>query len=222
VQRFETLKLVERLVEQEGDILHVKDESRIQLDYHKNSLIHFIAPVSLYASAVRAAGSPDGPEVFRLFQMQVFLFRYEFILDPEASVESRLLLAQNALVDLGALARAADGTLSVAEPDWVAEVSGVTRNFVESYLLVLLAARKLQSRDIPVKELPKRIQDLGEGYLAVEQLRRSESLSLENIKNAVSAFKEEGALQPRSARGGLQYDEAAVDQYVNDLTSLLK
>jgi glycerol-3-phosphate O-acyltransferase len=221
LQRFEKQKLVERLADQEGDILHVRDESRLDLDHHKNGLIHFIAPVSLYASALRAVGNPNSPEVFRLFQMQVFLFRYEFTLDPEATAESQAILAENALVDLGAMARAADGTLSITEPDWVAEVSGVTRNFVESYLLVLLAARKLRSRDIPLKDLAKKIQDLGDGYLAVEQLRRSESLSLENLKNAALAFKEEGVLQPRSAHAGLQYDEAAVDQYTTDLTALL-
>ncbi len=219
--RFEKHKLVQRLADQEGDILHVNDDSRIQLDYHKNGLIHFLAPMSLYASAVRAVGSPNGPEVLRLFQMQVFLFRYEFTLDPAASLESRALQAEKALTDLGAFAMAEDGTLAIAQPDWVAEVSGVTRNFIESYLLVLLVARKMRSRDIPLKELAKRMQEAGKGYVAVEQLRRSEALSLENIKNAILAFKEEGVLQPRSAKGGLQYDEEAVEQYIANLTALL-
>jgi hypothetical protein len=73
-----------------------------------------------------------------------------------------------------------------------------------------------------LKELAKRMQEAGRGYVAVEQLRRSEALSLENIKNAILAFKEEGVLQPRSAKGGLQYDEEAVEQYIQSLTALLR
>ena len=225
LRRFEKAGLVRRLEDEEGDILQVVDDKRITLEFYKNGLLHFVVPVGLVAAAVRAlveAGEPlTAAGVSRLFQLQVFWFRYEFTLDPETSLEDLLARAVQDMVDYGALEQADDGTLSVSDRRLVGELAETVRNFHEGYLLVLLAARALRSRDIPREELPRRVQEWGQVRLAVDELRRPEALSMVGIQNAIRAFREEGVLQVRSGGGGLQFDERAWKQYTADLRRLL-
>ena len=101
------------------------------------------------------------------------------------------------------------------------ELADVTRNFLESYLMVLQVAQALRSRDIPTAELAGRIQEWGKVRLAIDEIERHEALSLSNLSNAVKAFREEGALELRAAGGGLQFNEAAVTHYVASLRLLL-
>lgn len=229
LRRFSARKLVARLSDEEGDILQVIDERRITLEYYKNGLLHFLVPASLLAAAIgavvvhgeaAATRGPDDAEVARLFQLQIFLLRYEFTLDPEATVEDHLASARAALLRYGALVER-DGALALGELPLLAELAGLTRNMCESYMLVLRGARALRSRDIAPEDLPRRIQEVGRGLLAVDELRRPEALSVENLKNGVRAFREDGVLQVKVGGGGLQFEERQHRQYMDDLTALL-
>ena len=225
LRRFERAGLVKRLEDEEGDILQVVDDKRITLEFYKNGLLHFVVPVGLVAAAVRAlveSGAPISSEALtRLFEVQVFLLRYEFTLDPEESLDAVLEAAVRDLLDYGALVRDAAGGLLVADKRRVGELAEIVRNFHEGYMLVLLAARALRSRDIPLEELARRMQEWGQARLAVDELRRPEALSMVGIRNAIHAFREEGVLQVRSGGGGLQFDERAWTQYIADLRMLL-
>lgn len=231
LRRFQAGKLISRIQDDEGDILRVFDERRVTLEYYKNGVLHFAVPASLLAGAVAArcvpspenptpAGRPDDAEVSRLFRLVVFLFRYEFTLNPDETIDALQARATRALLEYGALVER-DGAISLGDPALLAELAGLTRNFVESYLLVLRGARTLRSRDIPPDDLPRRLLAVGRGLLAVDELRRPEALSIENLKNAVRAFREEGVLQVRVGGGGLQFEEGAHQQYMADLLSLL-
>lgn len=231
LHRFQSGRMIARIQDEEGEILQVVDQRRMTLEYYKNGAMYVAVPASLLASAVAARclpsaerpvapGRADDAEVSRLFRLQVFLLRYEFALDPERTLEAHQARARAALLRYGALVER-DGELALGDPTRLAELAGLTRNFIESYLLVLRAARTLRSRDISVDDLPRRIQEIGKGLLAVDELRRPESLSMENLKNAVRALREEGVLQVKVGGGGLQFEDAAHRQYSDDLLGLL-
>jgi glycerol-3-phosphate O-acyltransferase len=231
LRRFQAGRLVSRLDDEDGEILQVIDARRITLEYYKNGAMHLAVPASLLAGAVSARclptpeqpvarGTPDDAEVSRLFRLQIFLLRYEFTLDPAAGVEAHEAAARAALIRYGALVER-EGRVELGDARLLAELAGLTRNFVESYLLVLRGARTLRSRDIPADDLPRRIQVVGRGLLAVDQIRRPEALSLENLKNAVRAFREEGVLQIKAGGAGLQFEEGPHRQYTADLMALL-
>ena len=221
--RFQRQGLVARLEDEADDIIQILENMRIELDYYKNGLIHFVAPMSLLAAAAAAAaddaGLLDEGELFRLFRTQVFLLRYEFTLDPDHALEVLEVESLARLVDYGALAEG-DGGHRIVDAERLAEVSGLTANFLESYRLVLIAAHATRSRSVPLKELPKKFLEFGRGRLAVDELSRSESLSMVTIKNALRAYREEGVLQHRTG-GGLQFDGAGLQQYLSDFTMLL-
>jgi glycerol-3-phosphate O-acyltransferase len=211
--RFEKGRLLHRLKDDDGDILQVIEDKRVTLEYYKNGLLHFFVPVSLMAAAVRAcreqADALPEAELQRLFAEQVLLLR------------SLGQTAQDDLLAYGALRREADGRLCAADPRLVAELAELTRNFVESYSLVLRAARALRSRDLSVAALPAKIQEVGRGLLAVEELVRPESLSAVNLSNAVRALREDGLLQLRTDGSGLQLDEEGTNALLANLKRML-
>jgi len=235
--RFEREKQVRRLKDEDGDILQVVPEKRITLEYYKNGIINFLVGPALLAAAVRGVITPqerelgvrtaDPARVFELFRLQVYLLRYEFSLDPDIGLEQTWDQARAAVARYGALAPLpADADprstpLEVASPFLLTELSELTRNFLESYALVLRAARSLRTGDLTAEDLSRRIQKVGEGLLAVDELRRPEALSIVNIDNAVRAYREEGVLQIRTDGGGLQFDQAALDAYGELLQRLL-
>ena len=225
MERFERTKLVSRLADEEGDILQVAFEQRMTLEHYKNALLHFVTPASLMAAAVRGLERAEQPldreRLRRLFRLQVFLLRYEVTLDPEVPLDDLGDRALDDLVAYGALLRGDDGVMQPGPRRLTGELAGLTRNLLESYLLVLQAAQALRSRDIPGKELPIRIQEWGRVRLAIDEIERHEALSLVNLQNAVRAFREEGVIEVRAGGGGLQFNDDAMRHYTRTLRLLL-
>ena len=74
-------------------------------------------------------------DTLRLFQFQAFLFRYEFPTNPNLSMEESAQKSREDMVRYGALAKSEDGTFSVANLDFLIELSSITQNFIESFRL---------------------------------------------------------------------------------------
>lgn len=224
LEKFRRAGLIARLPDESDDIIQIIEEKRIELDYYKNGLIHFLAPMSLLAGAAQASADEDGlldeAELFRLFRTQVFLMRYEFTLDPDQPLEVLEVESLARLVDYGALSKDEAG-YHIADRALLMELAGLTCNFLESYRLVLLGAHATRSRSVPIKELPEKILEFGRGRLAVDELSRSEALSVVNLNNALRAYREEGVIQLRTG-GGLQFDDAGLEQYLSDFAALLE
>jgi glycerol-3-phosphate O-acyltransferase len=234
LNRFCDEKLVGRLTVEADEIYRPIDDQRIKLEYHKNGVLHHLTPMSLLAAAIRACRSalpssgtmdpahPMRREISRLFSAQVFLLRYEFTLDPERSLAALEQQARIDLVRYGALADDGAGGIAVANRELVVEVAELTRNFLESYQLTLRAAQALRTRDVDKDSLTREVQELGKRLLMVDEIRRSEALSRANIKNAVRAFREEGAIQIHADGSGIEFDAAVCEGHARDLTALLR
>ena len=218
IARFLSEKWISKMVDSQGDIIQIFPEARITISYYKNSVLHFVAPVSLAASAIRTA--PNDPMAQgRLFDFLIFLFRYEFLMAPEQSTEDIFSEAVAQLVEYGALS-VDDGQIEIANSDLLTELASLTHSFIDSYLLVLRGCLQLQYRSITLKELPHQLQQFGQARLAIDEVRYPEALSFVNISNAVRAYREEKVLVLLQD-GGLKLDEAAVEQYITALTALL-
>ncbi|MGC6507881.1 MAG: 1-acyl-sn-glycerol-3-phosphate acyltransferase [Myxococcota bacterium] len=218
LSRFLSEKWISKMVDSQGDIIQIFPEARITISYYKNSVLHFIAPVSLAASAIQAAPS-DPMAQSQFFDFLVFLFRYEFLMPPEQSTEEVFQDALEHLVEYGALSDK-DGHFEVSDPARLKELACLTHCFIDSYLLVLRGCLEFQYRSITLKELPHQLQQFGQARLAIDEVRYPEALSFVNIGNAVRAFREEKVLVFRQD-GGLKLDEFAVEQYISDLTTLM-
>jgi glycerol-3-phosphate O-acyltransferase len=222
LKRFHSEKWIERIEDEKGDIIRVVPEYRITLEYYKNGLIHFLAPMSMVANAILSNDLVCyGDDTLRYFLVQSFVLRYEFPNHPDLDLESVAVLARDSMVFYGALEKDDAGKYLVKDEELLKELAGLTQNFLESYLCTLKGCLALRDRDISQKELPKKLQEYGKARLATGEILRPESLSKVNLSNAIRAFKEEGVLQFRSG-GGLEFNRVAWDQYVQDLDLLIK
>ncbi len=231
LKRFEEGKLIQRLSLDDDEIIQVIDDRRVTLEYNKNGILHFLTPMSLMAAAFRACradfSEADGvledsatmDEVRRLFAEQVFLLRYEFTLDPERGVDELEQSAIEQLATYGAIST--DQGLRIVNRELIIELAELTRNFLESTSLTLRGARVLRDRDLNKKTITKALQEVGNQLLDVDELMRPEALSSVNLKNAVRAFREEGAISFRTDGTGLELDEELISAHEADLKQLL-
>jgi glycerol-3-phosphate O-acyltransferase len=216
--RFLKQRVVQKL-EGADDVVYLPvPDKRVTLEYYKNALLHFLLPGSLVAAALRAHGEDtiDHAALMDSLRFQLWVLRYEFVWDPDADVEQ---LAERGLAQLR-MVGAVEGD-SVVERRRVTELAELTANFLESYYLTLRALPQLRNKDLDADALARQVQVLGRQFLAVQDLRRPESLSIANIKNALRALREDGIYTPR-ADGGLELDQREGRRYVDLLRSLMR
>ena len=77
LHRFISERWIERLEDAQGVVIRVVPDARITMEYYKNGLMHFLAPISLLAAAIVATdGQCQGDETLRLFLEQSFVLRF--------------------------------------------------------------------------------------------------------------------------------------------------
>ncbi len=207
--------------DEEGPVYQLAEQSRITLEYYKNSLLHFFVPASLLALCFRhqlrdhgvpRSGVPEGGipvqelPAIRRFRALAWIFRYEFVFDPETTAGQLADQTMAQLVAHGALQADGEG-LRVVDAERLNELAELLLGFVESYWVTLHAAHGLADRNLGSKELVAAIRKVGESIYAVEEIRRAEALSAVSLRNAVRAFREEGLFSSASDDPGLIFDE---------------
>lgn len=178
--------------ELEGErVWSVDVDSRMELEFYKNQLVHFLLPAGVVTLAARTL--PDAPFTLQALLEPagalVELWDREFRFDPDSDLSA---LLEHGLADLeahGALVRE-ERTWRVVDGNRMGEVHALFRNFVESYRIVLSARHELKGQTR--KTLPKKLAKAGEKYLATGLATRPEALSTITMGNAVAAFLDLG------------------------------
>ncbi len=219
IGRFSATKALSEVQEGSERVYIIEPGRRLSLEYYKNAVLHAFAPAAFYATAVRALGRDevDDDEVSRLFTVQQFLLRYEFMLDPDAGVEEIHRRAVEALVAYGAIERRA-GRVRVKDRARIGEIANLIANILESYLLMLLTAR---DGSATAKGLEDAALARGRAMLAADELSRPEAVSIANLQNASKALREDGVLRT-GTDGKVGIDTGAWQAYVDDLSLLLR
>jgi glycerol-3-phosphate O-acyltransferase len=220
--RFLSEGLVERIEAAEDAVFRVVGSRRITLEYYKNQLLHFFVPASLLAAVIRSRGSDRvSPGELRAdFQLQLFLFRYEFVFDSEVDDEGLEQRALKQLEAAGALTALADGGWLLLNPERLDEVAGLTDTFREGYCAVLATLPGLRNQDFDKDDLARAVQKAGQRLLDAQEILRPEALSLANLRNALRAFQEDGLYRLRAGSGGLELDGRIQSELVDRLRPL--
>jgi glycerol-3-phosphate O-acyltransferase len=224
--RFIQSKFAKRSHTPSGVVYEVAPSKRITLEYYKNGIVHYFVPASLMSIAIEAHGE-DNFTLSELSADLIYLFyilRYEFVHDTGARAE---LLEERALDNLskvGVLSR--QGETEEGDDKWriesheaVTEFAELTRNFIESYDLVLCGLVYFSERKYST--LSKDIQKFGSSGEGREHIDRPEALSLINIQNALKAFSEDGLYTEPEGGSSLSVDEAAIERYRHRLGRFL-
>lgn len=180
------------------------DQSRVSLDFYKNSSIHFFVADALIATSLLSTESSSRTAVEWRTQELSRHFKQEFIYGGGGFGQ---LFAKRVarLVDLG-LVTDGGGELRVTESgkDRVRFLADLVVNFVESYLAANEALSLLLKAPLERKELVKQAMDRIRASFFAGHVRRYESVSKVTLENAFDLFEEQGVLTRTGEKGKLR------------------
>jgi glycerol-3-phosphate O-acyltransferase len=194
LDRFLRDQRIERFDAEGERVWGIAVDQRITLEFYKNQVLHFFAPATLAAAAIR--GGADTFAVASIkprFLHLIWLFRREFFFDPDRSGTELLDEGLGALEAHGAITRTAEGG-TVCDTALMGELYGLIRPLLESYALVLRSGERLSKTRPEPKTLIRDLQRDEALLLAAGTITRPEALSLVSLKNAVDSLAEDGAI----------------------------
>lgn len=182
-------------------VYSLDDAKRLNLEYYKNTILHYFLPFSFVATSILAT-EEDMIPVSRIHNDFIFfkrLFRHEFIFDDrkdslEELQEALSYFCQEGMIDM----------FERDEKQWI-EVkgvgrtkllpfSGLVRNYTESYWVTIRGCYHLKKRPKAEKDWLKNLRSLGERMYRKGEIRRAEALSQSNYQSAIRYLQDVGIL----------------------------
>jgi len=186
------------------DILIVRAEGRMHLDYYKNNMLHLFVPEALLAAAILAM-LERGPvmaasDLADLTKFLSRLLKFEFVYLPGVRFEAQYQQTLDDFVAAGWLVRSGDAGLAVATT-----VRGPLRlyakllqSFIESYGLLARAVRHLRAGPLTEAAFLDRVQVEAQMAFDLGTVECYEAISKVNLGNALRIYVEEGFVVERS------------------------
>jgi len=196
----------EEKIEDLDKLFFVPEDKRLHLEFYKNSILHFLLPISFAAVALLShrSGRMSKDQLVKEYTYLRKLFKYDFIYDLQYSDSERIDNTLSYLVKKGIVALNRDQVkiLKTGE-DWLKIFAGLIRNYLESYLVTLASLpQHLDETSKNEKDLMKRIEMTGEKMFRRGAITRREALSSINYRNALELLTHEKVLRAISIRDG--------------------
>ncbi len=190
--------LIEVVTRGREDILVVKDNKRLALDFYKNNLIHAFLVPSLVGFCL-LDGIPSEKLVDRI-QWWLDLFRWEFPLPTREELEEQTAGYLEYLASIGALA---SGKLDPLHP-LVPPTVNALENFREAYYVAARSALDLpEATGLSEKALLAEIRKEHQAGVVVGEVTKPEGASNEIFRNALNRYVELGYVRTEQrGRGG--------------------
>ncbi|MDJ0761968.1 MAG: 1-acyl-sn-glycerol-3-phosphate acyltransferase [Myxococcota bacterium] len=209
----------------------IRDDQRLPLDYYKNNIINFFAPISLVASICLTSETPEVgvSDIAEMAALMFSIYKWEFMLaaatddlvkpgsnDMRMSIGKVLaVLVRNNILE------ERDGRFTVCDRNKALLLSDILLNYHEVYLAVIAVIRRrvLEKTTGDTKKLSTAL--LQERTKAGEFVK-PEGHSRINIQNAIQAYKELKILRP--AAGETPFDSGGfgdkVFRFLSNVTDL--
>ncbi len=193
-----TRRIVNALEETEGDEIfyYLNEEKRNELEYYKNSIIHFFISHSFVAVSL-LAGTKDEmvyDEITSVYGFLKDLFRNEFIYDDEKHLDGEVksiiadfkensYIAKSNKNDSYVLTRLGFEEL----PIW----AGFAKTFLEAYWVAVKLYIQKEKGGKKRSDLLKRMNQLGVKYSKIGFIDHVEGISQINFENAIRIIRED-------------------------------
>ena len=175
----------------------VPDARRMELDYHKNGILHFLVAPAILAGALRSFRGQPAPhaELLRRARDASRLVKYEFIFPPGRSLESTVEETLALLFRWGLVERVEAGAQPVARGvRMLALLAELLRPFGESVWVAADALRLLLPGPMAGREWTRQALDRGRAAWLAGRIVRLEALSRPTLENAVQMFRDRGVV----------------------------
>jgi glycerol-3-phosphate O-acyltransferase len=187
--------------DEEERIYTVDDSNRLQLEYYRNNIIHFLLPAAYISSAILTKEAfeftLEGIEADLLFFRD--FFKFEFVYDADENLGKTInqvlayCLSQRFIIE----ASSQFHTYRITHQGLKALscFASLLRSYMESYWIVLRATKYLNKKPLSEKDFLKKINSMGNKLYKLELVERFESISRITFENAVKFFCEKGAIK---------------------------
>ena len=181
---------------EEETFYYVDDEKKIELEYYKNSIIHFFIHHSFVAISV-LTGQEEVKKIDSILSDYDFLkalFKHEFVFDEDIDSREQINSIIDYFVESGFLTRSIEnGGLKITKrgfdrlPIWAA----LTKTFLESYWIVVKSMSQQKSKEGKTGDLLKKMNYLGKRFHKLGVIDHIGALSSLNYKNALNFINKE-------------------------------
>lgn len=190
------------------DVYMLNEEERIRISFYRNTIIHYIVPISFFSLSVLCGlenGAVDIQNIRAAFDGLTELFSGEFIYPDlmyykDETVDSLIYYTENR----GWLVK--DGSSVTVKPEGLDELhfyAGLVGDYIESYRIVFEEALKLDGEKYSRKDFLSNIRRQGVKLFNENKIKLVESLSLQNYNNAVDFLIKEGCIAADSEKNGV-------------------
>jgi glycerol-3-phosphate O-acyltransferase len=186
----------------------VVEERRMTLDYHKNSILHFLVAPAVLAVALRSFGGQAAPlrQLLRRAKDLSRFLKNEFIYEPGRPFEAIVGETVQLLLRWGlAEARGSAGDESIVPtPSGARELrllAELLRPFGEGIWLAATALSLLRRGPLEPKEWTRAALDRGRAAYLAGRIRRAEALSKATLENALSMLEDRGVVARGEGKG---------------------
>ena len=187
-------KVVDFLEDAKGEeetFYYVDEDKKIELEYYKNSIIHFFIPHSLVAISL-LTGAEEVKDIELIISDYAFLknlFKNEFVFDDEESLQEKVISLTGYFLDATFLSRSEEnGGYKITKlgfnklPIWAA----LTKTFLESYWIAVKSISQQQNKGGKREDLLKSMNYLGRRFHKLGVIDHIGALSELNFKNAMN------------------------------------
>ena len=187
--------------DEEERIYTVDDGNRLNLEYYKNNIIHFLLPAAYISSAILAKEAfefnLDGIEEDLLFFRN--FFKFEFVYDADENLQETIdeVLAYYMTQGFVTSMRSQENTYRITHQGLkiLSCFASLLKSYFESYWIVLRATKYLVSATLTEKDFLKKVNTLGNKLYKLELVERFESISRITFENGIKFFCEKGAIR---------------------------
>ena len=175
----------------------VPEEKRIALDYHKNSILHFLVAPAILAAALRSFRGTPAPhaDLLRRAKDVSRFLKYEFVYPPGKTLESTVDENFSLLLRWGLAERAAGGVQAALRgARMLALLAELLRPFGEGIWAAADALQPLLAGPMAAKEWMRQALDRGRAAYLAGRILRLEALTKPTLENALQVFRDRGVV----------------------------
>ncbi len=187
-------KVIDFLEDVQGEeetFYYVDEDKKIELEYYKNSIIHFFIPHSLIAISL-LTGAEEVKELESIIFDYAFLknlFKNEFVLDDDEGLQEKVISLTGYFLDSTFLSRSkGNGGYKITKlgfnklPIWAA----LAKTFLESYWIAVKYISQQKNKGGKREDLLKNMNYLGRRFHKLGVIDHIGALSELNFKNAIN------------------------------------
>jgi len=185
------IDILEDVQGEEETFYFVDEVKKIELEYYKNSIIHFFIPHSLVAISL-LTGTEEVKELDSIISDYAFLknlFKHEFVFDDEEDLQEKVISLTGYFLDSTFLSRSkGNGGYKITKlgfnklPIWAA----LSKTFLESYWIAVKSISQQKNKGGKREDLLKNMNYLGRRFHKLGVIDHIGALSELNFKNAIN------------------------------------